>query len=70
MSHLQLKGVSSNEAKEQASEMLQEIGLELKKNTQSRYLSGGMKRKLSVGIALIGDSKVTQGYTICIDLQY
>jgi len=30
-----------------------------KGSTQSRYLSGGMKRKLSVGIALCAGSKVT-----------
>uniref|UniRef100_A0A8B9KRI7 ATP-binding cassette, sub-family A (ABC1), member 3b n=1 Tax=Astyanax mexicanus TaxID=7994 RepID=A0A8B9KRI7_ASTMX len=34
------------------------LNLEDKRNAQSKTLSGGMKRKLSIGIALIGDSKV------------
>lgn len=31
-----------------------------KKDTISKKLSGGMKRKLSIGIALVGDSKVVK----------
>jgi ATP-binding cassette subfamily A (ABC1) protein 3 len=34
------------------------VGLADKVNTAVRALSGGMKRKLSLGIALIGNSKV------------
>lgn len=36
------------------------MGLADKVNIVVRALSGGMKRKLSLGIALIGDSKVVQ----------
>ena len=39
--------------------MIDCIGLSDKRCTQTRALSGGMKRKLSVGIALIADSKVS-----------
>ena len=39
--------------------MIECIGLVDKRHTQTRALSGGMKRKLSVGIALISDSKVS-----------
>ena len=35
------------------------MNLENKRHVQSQKLSGGMKRKLSVGIALVGNSKVT-----------
>ena len=35
-----------------------EVGLETKIFARSSSLSGGQKRKLSVGIALIGGSKV------------
>lgn len=35
-----------------------QVGLADKTNTAVKALSGGMKRKLSLGIALIGDSKV------------
>ena len=37
---------------------VKEVGLETKVNARSQGLSGGQKRKLSVGIALIGGSKV------------
>ncbi len=39
--------------------MLRVLHLEDKKDSLSTALSGGMKRKLSVGIALIGGSKVS-----------
>ena len=38
--------------------MLEKLNLKDKRNTQTQHLSGGMKRKLSVGIALIGNSPV------------
>lgn len=44
--------------KKEVERMIKLIGLEEKRSTQSKYLSGGMKRKLSVGIALIGGSTV------------
>ena len=36
-----------------------------KGNTRAAKLSGGQKRKLSIGIALIGDPKVT-AIAICV----
>ena len=39
--------------------MTEALGLVLKKDAQSKTLSGGMKRKLSVAMALVGGSKVT-----------
>ena len=44
--------------------MIECIGLSDKRQTQARALSGGMKRKLSVGIALIGGSKVIVTVTL------
>ena len=44
--------------------MIECLGLADKRHTQTRALSGGMKRKLSVGIALISDSKVGMVYVI------
>ena len=38
--------------------MLEKLNLKDKRNTQTQHLSVGMKRKLSVGIALIGNSPV------------
>ena len=40
--------------------MSKEIDLADEKNTISKNLSGGQKRKLCVGIALIGDPKVSE----------
>lgn len=39
--------------------MIRVLRLEEKQDVYSRKLSGGMKRKLSVGIALIAGSKVS-----------
>lgn len=38
--------------------MVEALGLEDKRHAESRTLSGGMKRKLSVGIAFCAGSKV------------
>ena len=53
-----LKNCPSWRVKDEIDRMIECIGLTDKRHTQARALSGGMKRKLSVGIALIGDSKV------------
>mmetsp|Transcript_26423 Transcript_26423/g.39214 ORF Transcript_26423/g.39214 Transcript_26423/m.39214 type:complete len:1955 (+) Transcript_26423:136-6000(+) len=62
MQHLQIyaafKGVKSSEVDAAATKMIREVGLKEKTNIKSSMLSGGQKRKLSLGIALIGDSKV------------
>jgi ATP-binding cassette, subfamily A (ABC1), member 3 len=52
------KGVPDAEAEAAAEKMIREVGLKEKTNVRSSMLSGGQKRKLSVGIALIGDSKI------------
>ncbi|KAH9679354.1 ABC transporter A family member 1 [Citrus sinensis] len=53
-----LKGVKEELLESVVAEMVDEVGLADKVNIVVRALSGGMKRKLSLGIALIGDSKV------------
>ncbi|XP_052174030.1 ABC transporter A family member 1 isoform X3 [Diospyros lotus] len=53
-----LKGVKKESLEKVVLEMVEEVGLADKVNTVVRALSGGMKRKLSLGIALIGNSKV------------
>ena len=56
-----LKGVMKEEQFEgEVERMIQLIGLQDKRDTLSKHLSGGMKRKLSVGIALVGGSKVKE----------
>jgi len=39
--------------------MLDDVGLTSKRHEKSETLSGGMKRKLSVAIALVGGSQVS-----------
>lgn len=55
---VQLKGCPSSEIPSLVEDMAKEIGLQLKRKAYSKTLSGGQKRKLCVGIALIGGSKV------------
>ena len=52
------KDVPSSKLESEVTKIIAEVGLTEKAHVPSRMLSGGMKRKLSVGIALIGDSKV------------
>ena len=52
-----LKGVPRSELNSVVCSMLDHVGLENDYDTYSAALSGGMKRKLSVAIALIGGSK-------------
>ncbi|XP_070027820.1 ABC transporter A family member 1 isoform X2 [Nicotiana sylvestris] len=53
-----VKGVPEDAKEKAVTEMVDEVGLADKLNTVVKALSGGMKRKLSLGIALIGNSKV------------
>lgn len=54
----QLKGLDSKEVKEEVEKFVKLIDLMPKINSLSKTLSGGMKRKLCVCIALCGRSKV------------
>lgn len=62
MEHLQIfgsfKGISSENIDIAAEKMIIEVGLTEKKNSKTSTLSGGQKRKLSLAIALLGDSKI------------
>ncbi|CAG2240533.1 ABCA3 [Mytilus edulis] len=52
-----LKGCPSKDINKEVNEMISVLGIESKRNKFSSTLSGGQKRKLSVGIALIAGSK-------------
>jgi ABC-type Na+ transport system ATPase subunit NatA len=54
----QLKGLKDGALEEQVSKRIVEVGLTEKVNVRSGNLSGGQKRKLSVAITLMGDSKL------------
>uniref|UniRef100_A0A8C6MR11 ATP-binding cassette, sub-family A member 3 n=1 Tax=Mus spicilegus TaxID=10103 RepID=A0A8C6MR11_MUSSI len=56
--YAQLKGLSLQKCPEEVKQMLHILSLEDKRDLRSKFLSGGMKRKLSIGIALIAGSKV------------
>ncbi|XP_045462666.1 phospholipid-transporting ATPase ABCA1-like [Harmonia axyridis] len=53
-----LKGCDGSEVEAEVEKFLQLLSLEDKADSKSKELSGGMKRKLCVGIALCGNSKV------------
>lgn len=55
---MQLKGLSQHKCPEEVKRLLHILGLEDQQDIRSRFLSGGTKRKLSIGIALIAGSKV------------
>lgn len=55
---IRLKGKSGPDADAEITEMIKDLQLVNKENTASAKLSGGMKRKLSCAIALIGGSEV------------
>uniref|UniRef100_A0A8C5SUR6 ABC transporter domain-containing protein n=1 Tax=Laticauda laticaudata TaxID=8630 RepID=A0A8C5SUR6_LATLA len=53
-----LKGFPAEKCPGEIAHILHILNLQEKRGTLSKALSGGMKRKLSIAIALIGDSKV------------
>ena len=60
-----LKGLSSKEAETESAQLLQRLQLSDKKNQFGSQLSGGMKRKLCLSIALIGGSEVSIITLVC-----
>lgn len=53
-----LKGLTDQEAEAEVKKFVEILELQPKIEAQSKTLSGGMKRKLSVGVALCGGSRV------------
>ena len=53
-----IKGVPARDVAGEVNKIIKEVGLSEKVHVRSAALSGGMKRKLSVAIALIGGSQV------------
>ncbi|XP_078526803.1 phospholipid-transporting ATPase ABCA7 [Lissotriton helveticus] len=53
-----LKGLTNEQVKEESKQLIRDVGLTHKSKEQTRSLSGGMQRKLSVAIAFVGGSKV------------
>ena len=53
-----LKGLSMSQARTDAKDFIRKLDLEPKAKAKVNTLSGGMKRKVHLGIAMIGNSKV------------
>ncbi|XP_011146554.1 ABC transporter A family member 1 isoform X4 [Harpegnathos saltator] len=53
-----VRGISRSMIQHEVKKTLKDIDLVEKADTFAKYLSGGQKRKLSVGIAIIGDPKI------------
>ena len=53
-----LKGLSMSQARTDAKDFISKLDLEPKAKAKVNTLSGGMKRKVHLGIAMIGNSKV------------
>ncbi|CAG9529673.1 unnamed protein product [Cercopithifilaria johnstoni] len=53
-----LKGIPSDQLNDEVYNTIENLGLSASRNKLAVYLSGGMKRKLCIGIALIGGSKL------------
>lgn len=51
-------GLSDKEIDREVAEIIEKLDLADKRNELSKNLSGGMQRKLSVGVALVGGSKI------------
>ncbi|RHY18714.1 hypothetical protein DYB32_010340, partial [Aphanomyces invadans] len=53
-----IKGYRGKALEDEVENKINEVGLTEKRHVRSTELSGGMKRKLSLAIALLGDSKI------------
>ncbi|KAJ8764040.1 hypothetical protein K2173_004931 [Erythroxylum novogranatense] len=53
-----IKGLAKDSISSEAKELLENVGLTAKAKVRTRSYSGGMKRRLSVAIALMGDPKL------------
>jgi len=56
--YTRLKGVAPSLEKEHTAMWLRQLGLTFAKDRLSKDLSGGMKRRVSIGIALVGNPKL------------
>uniref|UniRef100_A0A8C2X7A7 ABC transporter domain-containing protein n=1 Tax=Cyclopterus lumpus TaxID=8103 RepID=A0A8C2X7A7_CYCLU len=53
-----IKGIRPSDIDAEVTKVLKDLDLEKIKTAQAKNLSGGQKRKLSVGIAILGDPKI------------
>lgn len=53
-----LKSGENADSRKEIDQMIDDLGLAHKRDDPSQHLSGGMKRKLSIGAAFIGGSRL------------
>ncbi|EGR31530.1 hypothetical protein IMG5_107500 [Ichthyophthirius multifiliis] len=56
--YARLKGITKKEEKEEVEKVIKKLNLQEFQDFQSKQLSGGMKRRLSVAISLVGKSQI------------
>eukprot|EP01094_Clydonella_sp_ATCC50884_P004693 TRINITY_DN13724_c0_g1_i1.p1 TRINITY_DN13724_c0_g1~~TRINITY_DN13724_c0_g1_i1.p1 ORF type:complete len:845 (+),score=259.83 TRINITY_DN13724_c0_g1_i1:97-2631(+) len=56
--YARLKGVPLSEEREHVDDILYKVGLDQYSSRMARALSGGMRRRLSIGTALLGDPEI------------
>jgi len=56
--YARLKGIDSKNEMAHVNKILQDVGLSDSATKMAKQLSGGMKRRLSIGISLVGDSPI------------
>ncbi len=56
--HARFKGLTTTEAEKQCEQLLEIVGLYDRRNTPAFNFSGGMKRRLSAAMSMIGDIKI------------
>jgi ABC-2 type transport system ATP-binding protein len=59
VSYLLWRGIAYNEAKERSAEALAKVGIEEKRDTLNRKLSGGQRRKVMVATVLAAEADIT-----------
>lgn len=59
-----MRQMGKKEAEQCINNVLDLIGLADQQHTWAKNLSGGMKRRLSIGISLVGDSKVNKSFLL------
>lgn len=66
-----MKGKTSKEASVEAEELLHKLNIYEKRSAMANTLSGGMKRKLCLGMAVIGNSSVSIIFIVftCLSFQ-
>ena len=56
--YARLRGVSRKDEDQKVNSTLEEVNLEEWRKSKAMQLSGGMKRRLSIGISLVGDPRI------------